>query len=209
MFGVNLHRGAFPYRVGTSVDVTTSAASTRANRSSGPLLAVAWLLLWLASGACVGSGVGIPDAAGVSGEVPQSFEEIQLVIFDPSCVPCHRGGAAPKGLSLEPGRSHSLLVGVPSTEVPELLRVAPGSANDSYLVAKLAPFDSRRIGGRMPRNGPPYLNDAQLRAIKRWIDDGAAVDWVDTGDQIDAGIADAAPPYDAVSIPDASAPDAE
>ena len=59
----------------------------------------------------------------------------------------------------------------------------------------------------MPRVGPP-LSNAQIRAIERWIRAGATEDWVDSDDLIDAGIFDAAPPYDAIPIPDSGSPDA-
>jgi len=203
---VNSHRSALPYGVMNSLDVTSIAASPRANGSSGPLLL--WLLASLLTGGCVGSGIGLPDAAS-STAVPDTFENIQTLIFDPLCAaPCHNGGAPPKGLSLEAGRSLSGLVGVPSTEAPGMLRVAPGKPEESYLIVKLVKTDSRRFGARMPRTGPPYLEDPQIRALERWIRAGATDDWVDGDGSIDAGISDAAPPYDAVPIPDSGAPDA-
>jgi len=145
----------------------------------------------------VGSGIGLPDAPGNTGEIPKTYEEIQQVVFEPLCASqCHRGGAAPKGLSLESNRAHANLVGVPSVEVPGLLRVAPGSPEDSYLIVKLAPFDSRRVGARMPRNGPPFITNAQLGALRRWIRAGAAADWIDS--EVDAAtMTDAPPPADA------------
>jgi hypothetical protein len=137
---------------------------------------------------CVGTGVGVPIVVLDGSAVPETFAEIQTEIFDTTCAPqCHGGGAASKGLSLEAGRSRENLVGVPSVEVPELLRVAPGQASESYLVAKLTTMDARRIGSRMPRTGPPYLSTAQVHAIERWINAGAAADWVDGEDQDSGG----------------------
>lgn len=150
------------------------------------------------AGACVGSGEGIPDGAPISTAVPTTYAEIQTLVFGPMCAAqCHRGGAAPKGLSLEAGREIPSMVGVPSVEAPGMLRVAPGSPENSYLVVKLAPTDARRVGSRMPRNGPPFVSDAQLRAIKAWIRTGARDDWradeeIDAGPAFpDAGLADA------------------
>lgn len=154
--------------------------------------------------ACVGSGVGVPDAAANSGEVPTTYSEIQTVVFDPLCATeCHRGGSAPKGLSLEAGLSLPGLVGVPSTESPDLLRVAPGRPQDSFLVIKVVATDPRRVGSRMPRNGPPFMTDPQTRALKRWITAGATIDWVDGDEPIDAGVE----PPDGAPL-DASATDA-
>jgi len=99
----------------------------------------------------------VPETEGDPGAIPRTFPELQGFIFEPVCAAqCHRGGAAPKGLSLESRRAASDLVGVPSVELPELLRVAPGQPEQSFIVVKLAPFDARRVGSRMPRNGPPF-----------------------------------------------------
>ena len=134
---------------------------------------------------CVGSGEGLPDAAS-SSEVPRTYEEIQLMIFDPLCASsCHKGGAAPQGLSLEAGQSHSALFGMASQEVPSMLRVAPGQPEESYLITKVVQSDGRRAQLRMPRNGPPWLTNGQVRALKRWISAGAKNDWIDQ--DIDAG----------------------
>ncbi len=135
---------------------------------------------------CVGSGVGVPypDPDEVGG-APTTFEEVQVNLFDARCAPaCHSGGGASRGLSLERGRSISGLVDEPSNEVPGLLRVAPGRAADSYLIVKVAPTDPRRVGNRMPRSGPPYLSNAEIRGLRRWIDQGATDDWIDSGEDV-------------------------
>ena len=49
----------------------------------------------------------------------------------------------------------------------------PGNANNSYLVMKLEGAASI-TGLRMPRNGPPFLTDAQVQMIRAWITAGAA-----------------------------------
>jgi hypothetical protein len=161
-------------------------------------------LPFLALAACVGSGEGVPNDQPDPEAVPQSYQEIQSMIFEPMCAqPCHHGGAAPMGMSLEAQRALANLVGVASVEVPAMLRVAPGQPDQSYLVTKLAPSDPRRIGSRMPRTGPPYASSRQISAIRRWITAGATADWED-----DSGDADAAvvpPPPDAPDAPDAGA----
>ena len=135
---------------------------------------------------CVGSGVGVPDPVGAGGDVPGSAAEI-LALLDVRCGQrCHKGGAAPKGLSLEPTRAFAQLVGVYSAEVPTMLRVAPGQPEQSYLIAKLAATDARRVASRMPRGGPDYLTRPQIRAIEAWIAAGARADWVASQDLPDA-----------------------
>ncbi len=138
-------------------------------------------------GGCVGTGVGVPypDPDNVGG-APKTFEEIQVNIFDARCAPgCHSGGGASRGLSLDRGLAIRSLVDEPSNEVPELLRVAPGRPDDSYLIIKVQPTDPRRVGNRMPRNGPPFLSSAEIRGLRRWIAAGAEEDWEDDGEELD------------------------
>jgi len=49
--------------------------------------------------------------------------------------------------------------------------VIDGNPCDSILVQKLGP--SPPFGARMPRNGPPYLSDADLQLVRDWILEGA------------------------------------
>ena len=134
-----------------------------------------------ASTGCVGSGEGVPNVDVESGPVPTSYGELQAVIFTPVCAArCHGGGVPSKGLPLDAARAIGALVSVSSSEVPDLERITPRRPEDSYLVVKLVRTDARRIGARMPRGGPPYLTDPQIRAIKRWIADGAEESWVYT-----------------------------
>lgn len=67
--------------------------------------------------------------------------------------------------------SHAMLVNVPSTEVPALLRVQPGNPGNSYLIQKIE--GTAAVGGRMPLGGQP-LPAATIAAIRQWITDGAA-----------------------------------
>jgi len=66
--------------------------------------------------------------------------------------------------------SHAMLVNVPSSEVPSILRVDPGNPDDSYLVQKIEGTAS--VGEQMPLGGP-VLPDEQIAAIRQWITDGA------------------------------------
>ncbi len=142
----------------------------------------------VAAGGCVGSGEGVPAPTTGSGIAPRTWPEIQKMILTPACAQqCHRGGAAPKALSLEPNRALKQLVGVPSVEVPSMLRVAPGSPEKSFLLTKVVSSDPRRVGARMPRNGPPFLSFAQVRSLRLWIAAGATADWVMSEVPEDAG----------------------
>lgn len=152
---------------------------------TGQAWPVVSLMLAGAMSGCVGSGEGVPELDPESGAIPRTFGDIQTMVFDPMCAAqCHRGGAAPKGLSLESNRALRMLVNVPSVEVPELMRVAPSRPEDSYLIVKLGSADRRRVGARMPRGGPPFLSSGQVRAMKQWIRDGALDTWVDTSSAV-------------------------
>ena len=133
--------------------------------------------------ACAGSGEGL-DANGrplVPGGAPPpplsaDFDSIQANIFTPICSVCHVGGSAPEGLRLDAANSYNLLVGVPSTEVPSLLRVNPGDPDDSYIIQKLEGHAA--VGGQMPLGCPtsqPCLTaDTIAPSFRQWITNGRA-----------------------------------
>lgn len=134
-------------------------------------------LLYSALAACSGSGAGL-DASGRPIEaaplpppvVGATFQQIQDTILTPVCTQCHAGAAAPLGLRLDAGNSFSMLVNVPSVQVPSLSRVTPGDPDASYLVQKV---DGRAaVGARMPLGGPP-LSGASLQLLREWIAAGA------------------------------------
>jgi hypothetical protein len=77
----------------------------------------------------------------------------------------------PVGLDLSAGRARASLVGVASDEVPDLMRVAPGAPEDSYLLCKLDTECARRVGDRMPVGG--MLTAEEIAAIAAWIAAGA------------------------------------
>jgi hypothetical protein len=143
---------------------------------------VHWLSVLIAVGctciaACAGSGVGL-DSNGLpigsesmtGGPITATFDSIQDNVFTPICSVCHAGGAAPEGLRLDSADSYANLVGVPSTEVPSILRVKPGDPDNSYLVQKIEGIAA--VGARMPYGGP-YLDQTTINAIRQWITDGA------------------------------------
>ena len=68
--------------------------------------------------------------------------------------------------------SYALLVNVPSRQRPDLMLVAPGDPERSYIIHKLEGRPGI-VGLQMPRNGPPYLTAGQIQVIKRWIEIGA------------------------------------
>jgi hypothetical protein len=148
--------------------------------SRASLVCRAWVVLVLMTiAACAGNGEGL-DAngrplapGGGGGSLPPlsaDFESIQANIFTPICSVCHAGASAPEGLQLDAGNSYNMLVDVPSTEVPSLLRVKPGDPDNSYIIQKLEGHAA--VGGQMPLGGP-YLSTSTIAFIRQWITDGA------------------------------------
>jgi len=106
----------------------------------------------------------------VSAGPAPTIDQIQADIFTPHCSRCHTGaGSTLPGVQNLSSASASMaaLVGMPSLEEPNLLRVDAGNPNGSYLIEKLegAPGIA---GVRMPRGGP-YLSPAQIEEVKSWI----------------------------------------
>ena len=81
--------------------------------------------------ACAGNGDGLnangqpitPGTNPTNTPLTADFQSIQDNVFTPICVRCHSGAAAPEGLQLDAAHSYALLVGVPSSEMPNLDRV--------------------------------------------------------------------------------------
>lgn len=122
---------------------------------------------WVAGG--MPRGVPGPTTPTTSIVLPAPGEPVDYrhvaPIFATRCAKCHtdRGlmGAAPEGYRLT-----SLAATLASDD---RVRVVPGHPEASELL--------RRIRGealpRMPFDGPPFLDDAEIALIERWIADGA------------------------------------
>ena len=128
--------------------------------------------------ACGGSGEGL-DVGGrpisEGGDLPlePTLASIQANVFNPFCITCHSGAAAPQGLRLDSGVSFANLVGVPSVEASSFLRVAPGMPDQSYLIHKLE--GTAQVGEQMTLGGPP-IPQATIDFVRQWIIDGAMPD---------------------------------
>jgi mono/diheme cytochrome c family protein len=137
------------------------------------------LLLAMAAGSCSDSPTTPtptppPSTAPPAAPPAPTLSQIQTQIFDVSCTGCHTDvGRNPSGgLNLKAGSAHASLVNVASSGSSGAMRVIPGNANTSYLVMKLEGAPGI-VGMRMPRNGPPFLTDAQVKMIRDWIAAGA------------------------------------
>ncbi len=81
---------------------------------------------------------------------------------------CHNGQFEPN-LST-PALTYLYMVNRPSIENGDVLRVAPGDADASFLIDKLR--DRNGVGSQMPLGADP-LTEEEIQAIEAWIDGGA------------------------------------
>ena len=126
-------------------------------------------------GVAAGCGKDSSPTAPSQATATVSFaQQIQTGILTPGCTSCHTDdGRTPSGgLNLRAGVSYAGLVGVASSAKAGATRVIAGNPSGSYLVQKLEGA-ADIVGLRMPRNGPPFLTDAQVALIRLWIQNGA------------------------------------
>ena len=146
-------------------------------RGRAACCAIVFLTAGLAAAGC---DEKLRDVAGPSPDLVPTFSSIQSEIFETTdlagrvaCVNCHTGRIPSVSLNFSPGADvYAQLVNVPSRQRPELMLVAPGDPERSYLVHKLEGRPGI-IGLRMPRSGAPFLTEGQIRVIRRWIEIGA------------------------------------
>jgi hypothetical protein len=123
----------------------------------------------LALAAC---GGGSGEQAPPTGLQP-TLASIQDNIFTPTCAKttCHTGAGAMLNLRLDPGFSYASLVNVDSFYGMGIKRVIPGDSDNSFLIQKLG--TNPMFGGRMPLDGPPFLQQVTVDVIRTWIENGA------------------------------------
>lgn len=104
---------------------------------------------------------------------PRSYKAIVEPIFVRECGDCHGGDRPKKGLDLSAGKGYANLVNRKAAQVPELLLVAPGDPDGSYLWHKLQ--HTAKEGKGMPRGlfSARKLKEEELRVIREWIEQGA------------------------------------
>jgi mono/diheme cytochrome c family protein len=120
--------------------------------------APAQALGWRRWAASVMAWISVPVAA--QGLAAPTYADVAPLLAE-RCVMCHTGDAAPSGLRLD-----SLEAVLRGSQKGPVVRA--GDAAGSELV--------RRIKGqsqpRMPMTGPPYLSDAQIDLVERWVAGG-------------------------------------
>ena len=119
--------------------------------------------------ACAGAPLEpTPDSAPAE---TSPEERAVVLILNRDCVACHGlGSFVAEGLDLSLGVEQ--LVGVPSSQWPDLDRVEPGSPEDSYLIVKLEgrqrDLQLNGLGNQMPSEEEP-LSEQDLEAVRAWI----------------------------------------
>lgn len=125
---------------------------------------------WIANGLKPGDAIPAQEPAGFSpAPSPQPGAAVNYshvaAIFARRCVTCH----SQPGILGAPPEGYVLSSYATTLATDERARVVPGSAEASELV--------RRIRGharpRMPYDGPPFLDDAEIALIVDWIEQGA------------------------------------
>ena len=116
------------------------------------------------------SGVEVPV---VPDDVPVTYAAHLEPLVIARCLSCHTTEEPEAQLVLEIGAGYGEMVGRPSTQVPEILIVAPGDVEASYLWRKLN--HDAEIGKGMPRTviGSIHLPEEEIELYRRWIEDGA------------------------------------
>ena len=121
----------------------------------------------------------LSDVAGPTPDLTPTFDSVLQDVFlstdaagRTACANCHTGRLSVVSLNFRATDVYSQIVNVPSRERPELMLVAPGNPDASYLVHKIEGRPGI-VGLRMPLNGPPYLTPGQISIIRRWIELGA------------------------------------
>jgi hypothetical protein len=125
----------------------------------------------------VAAGCSSPDGnlEDLASRTEPRLSSIQRNVFDVYCAQpgCHAGFASESLLNLEAGNAYENLVEVPSAQMPDLRRVAPFRADDSYLIRKLEANEI--VGEPMPRTDIRLPQEA-IDVIREWIDNGAPSD---------------------------------
>ena len=117
----------------------------------------------LALAVALAPGTGLTDES--------SFRKDVLPVLNSQCVMCHLPGAESGGLSLHPDPLANL-VGIASHQ-SSLKLIEPGAPDKSYMYLKLTNAQES-VGGSGLQMPPTHrLEDTQLEAIRRWIEQGA------------------------------------
>jgi mono/diheme cytochrome c family protein len=106
------------------------------------------------------SAAPAPQSTAPAPALAPTFSSIRANIFAPKCLSCHSGTSPQAGINLE---SPDTIVA--SAAMHGHAIIVPGVADESHLVEVVEQ-------GTMPPGGPK-LSDAEIAAIRDWINQGA------------------------------------
>jgi len=119
-------------------------------------------------GAGIAALVAGAAALAAGGQTASAVPDEVKALFKGHCAGCHKGVFAPKGMKLGPDALPGSVLNVASKEKPDLMRVAPGSPETSYLLMKVRGAEG--ISGTMmppPRKTP--LTAEEIALLEKWI----------------------------------------
>ena len=99
-------------------------------------------------------------------------------IFDSHCAisGCHASSGSPAtfagDLDLTAAQMGPCSINTAASQDPSRMRIAPGSADASYLMCKVDPACNRYSGAAMPIGAP--LSTQEIETLRAWINQGAA-----------------------------------
>lgn len=105
---------------------------------------------------------GAPGTVGIEAVQP-TFASLQTGVFQPRCISCHGPARTEAGLNLS---TYDSLQASNATHGHPV--IVPGNPEESHLFQMVQ-------SGQMPQGGPK-LNDAEIAAIRAWIQNGAKND---------------------------------
>ena len=113
--------------------------------------------------ACDDTLFGPGPVADTGAILAPTYDDVEA-IWSQRCSGCHTDGGAQAGLSLDAGEE--ALVGVASTQAPDLALISYGDPEGSYLWLKITD-DPEIIGSPMPQGSA--LSDGEIGTIPNWI----------------------------------------
>ena len=103
------------------------------------------------------------------------FGVVNTTVFNGTslnCIRCHQGGQPAGGLNLSEGSAYDNLVNAPAHKYPEMLRVVPGDAANSYLYKVITEGDEN-LGYSHTPMFTEYDVATLPELVKTWIELGA------------------------------------
>ena len=131
-------------------------------------------LFWMGLALLAGCSQKTDESKNAAPQADSYFTKEIAPLLQANCATCHLTGTEAGNMSLVPAKAIAHLVNVKSQEAPNLMRVAPGDPEASYLIMKLEGTHIQHggTGARMPFGAPP-LGAEDIAKFRTWIAEGA------------------------------------